>query len=1321
MTDILIEGGSYQYDADKPFEIKFSGANDLIMPFVGTLILPEDNETEPNFSSMGMHHWVFTSFRFPHKLTGDSDGRRFPFLRTWDNKPVKVNGECLFLVENDINHLADTPLRRYFGDVPKILIIHIEDRILPRDFPPVTRDKGFKLKALTTLNEALGEAPISGTIQAFDHAGLQIQAYPALLNLKVDKTPSGTLPETDGTKVNLQFVDLHGNPLGVDDFPLDKLEFSPTLDDSSFATLYTVQFTDDTERIIKVNRKDPDDLEESEKYPYKAIFATYWPGHGFNLKPEYDPPSPAVGIGTTPIEFNLKEDYGAGATEENQPIFIRLCVFHPQQEFQIEAGGDEIEVKTELLKREKFLFNNNKFHLFSTRNEIEIFRTGQAFFKDLFNEINTLKSDEQLYLINWITNAHLHLNGSMQARSIEVNDLDSQAVNDILQTIRRDGLIFELKIEPPDGEEPDPNKVNFLLIANHEERKDNITASFAVEVSTIPLGETDSKVTHKNFVRRSSIYALKLLGDPNLKEHLVKAYWKNSMGIVLETTLDDIETAPLQTVAETIHETAFSLEIDSADPPKAVLIRKLELNEISELDPDIFTTINAHLLVLNLASGESRFVDLNGAGTDLPLATLDNFTAEDTLAVAIVDRKPVNEQDFSTTILTTFREIKFSDEAHLFGQIPLLEEEFGGVIRKAISVGAKVKALLWEQFKAKLSKGDSFKRGHSTNVELAGVINRTVDSKRGFAILDRATRPLGAFHQKATIFVKDTDLEPGKKVIAYLGGIDSGTGKWDTEESFTNDPERQGGRRFDFMVKITGEAALDVLLNFKQRWISLPKFVDNLEGCSPINLSDEIEDEIENDIEDEYEDEYELEEPFMMLKDEDLEFAEEEAFIQINRNIPPFSCYANLGPTSEVFVGEEGELGCLESYKKAIATARKFIIINDQYFFSLEIALLLHNALKSENGPEFVIIVLPQNLHEAEQIDPLFYKIRERAINTLYYGGIDSSSEGESKCGEIKANTETATTSVKDKVALLSPVNRDGKDIYVHAKHIIVDDVLMSIGSANFSNRGLTYEFEINASIIGRKLFKGGTNLVRHHRVEVCRKLLGLPRAYDAILQAPFAVFKLLKAIEQEKDDPGFSLHPLKPMIKWLNVKKIPKIGEAAYDQAVDFVATMEINDKALDFWVCNLLDIDGRGRTSDRVGYFAALIGFGKNPAKAFARVTFSFDSDCENVIKTHINGGGTAKLRVFVTLIETYLTDSFILAVDAETDNIVLTGLASGELSMAISTQDKLDIVADIVDGSNAPLDCQGEFSIDPSTEDPPLVSGSKIEITIIISTTI
>ena len=71
-----------------------------------------------------------------------------------------------------------------------------------------------------------------------------------------------------------------------------------------------------------------------------------------------------------------------------------------------------------------------------------------------------------------------------------------------------------------------------------------------------------------------------------------------------------------------------------------------------------------------------------------------------------------------------------------------------------------------------------------------------------------------------------------------------------------------------------------------------------------------------------------------------------------------------------------------------------------------------------------------------------------------------------------------AATSVADKLVILSPINRNGDEIYVHSKHIVVDDVFMSIGSCNHTARGTTYEMEMNAAILGNRLNFGGTDVV---------------------------------------------------------------------------------------------------------------------------------------------------------------------------------------------------------------------------------------------------
>jgi phosphatidylserine/phosphatidylglycerophosphate/cardiolipin synthase-like enzyme len=49
-----------------------------------------------------------------------------------------------------------------------------------------------------------------------------------------------------------------------------------------------------------------------------------------------------------------------------------------------------------------------------------------------------------------------------------------------------------------------------------------------------------------------------------------------------------------------------------------------------------------------------------------------------------------------------------------------------------------------------------------------------------------------------------------------------------------------------------------------------------------------------------------------------------------------------------------------------------------------------------------------------------------------------------------------------DKIFTLAHLeHQSGSEIYLHAKHMIVDDLWMVISSSNFSRRGMTYETEI--------------------------------------------------------------------------------------------------------------------------------------------------------------------------------------------------------------------------------------------------------------------
>ena len=83
---------------------------------------------------------------------------------------------------------------------------------------------------------------------------------------------------------------------------------------------------------------------------------------------------------------------------------------------------------------------------------------------------------------------------------------------------------------------------------------------------------------------------------------------------------------------------------------------------------------------------------------------------------------------------------------------------------------------------------------------------------------------------------------------------------------------------------------------------------------------------------------------------------------------------------------------------------------------------------------------------------------------------------------------------------------------------MVVDDVYMTIGSANFTFRGTTYEMEINAAAVDRTLQQGGGVAVREQRIEFCRRMLGLPavvRRDDAGLE------RLLPHVQGARDRDG--------------------------------------------------------------------------------------------------------------------------------------------------------------------------------------------------------
>jgi phosphatidylserine/phosphatidylglycerophosphate/cardiolipin synthase-like enzyme len=125
-----------------------------------------------------------------------------------------------------------------------------------------------------------------------------------------------------------------------------------------------------------------------------------------------------------------------------------------------------------------------------------------------------------------------------------------------------------------------------------------------------------------------------------------------------------------------------------------------------------------------------------------------------------------------------------------------------------------------------------------------------------------------------------------------------------------------------------------------------------------------------------------------------------------------------------------------------VASARRHVYIETQYFASRIVAEAVGKRLAEPDGPEFVVINPKTGA-----------------------GWLDESVMGPARAELVKALER------KDRYGrfrIYSPVTEGGEDIYVHAKIMIVDDVVIRVGSANINNRSMGLDSECDVMIDAR-------------------------------------------------------------------------------------------------------------------------------------------------------------------------------------------------------------------------------------------------------------
>jgi len=1269
----ITQGGTLSYQNGR---IRFQNVNELRMPFSGSIVVPKQPGQAVDLDAIALEDFLQVAVLCPQ--AANSGGRRFPSLRTMLGEVLTVTGSVIIFVGQDHffggNGLAPFIPEGLLGSSrPRFFVVTLDGNPVLPDLAATPRDSGFVVR---TLISGL-PATLSGTIMAFDYSGTEVDADAALEALAPTTIPGAPAD----TEVRVQLVDIWGNVLSPTDVPASTVSFLPPITAyDSARKVGTIQFTG-TERKLQLTRAQSDlsSIDEAKRYLHRHIHVAVWPGHDGAFH-EID------GAVTT---FDLLEGM---ATSGKPPGFLRLCVYRPAQTMQNEVGGGINE--DGVFEKSTPMVPANGLRFCAKRNNVAIFNHGLEFFSDFHAEVEAAQSGDELYLTNWRASAHLHLRGSMCAYGLGPADIDGDTVDAALAVIDQHHVLVPLG---SDGS-------GFVLLADTGERGTELTVSFHAETRRLATPTSAAQKVDAGFVRAGTPFGLVLHSESGvIPPQEIVASWKNPLKQV-ETTTKTLSPASSPLSRHPFPASLIALGIDGQDPPQATVVRTGSYaNLLTTLSQP--STAVLRLLIFNVAAGTGSVVNLNqGAAdaTNVVLGTLpETTTAEDTLVAAVISDMPAGAQAFADVLLTTFVALKYDVGDHAAASIPFAPEELGGVLRRAISRGVKVRAMFWEQGLENLGASSSLLAGHSNNVELAAVINREVGGQRGFAVLDRATRSFGSFHQKAAVLLRQRAGQ--KDAISWVGGIDLAIGRWDTEDHFTRDPDRQGSSWWDVQAKITGDGAIDVLRNFKHRWDALGHFIANEASFIdyvPRNRTPAIAAETQI--------------PIVIPNQPQLNpVLEPDAIVQITRTFPPKSCYQEL-PTSLGFVGTGGELGALAAYKHAIASARRFILINDQYFFSLELALALHEALTKTDGPEFLVLMLPKDLAEQDAVDPMLFKLRQKALHVLFYGGTYTPPAGTGtptlatpRCGRITANVPNSASPVLKKVAVLFARNRDGKPVYVHSKHMIVDDVWMTIGSSNVNFRSMTYDCELNVSIVGRQLFKGASGVVRSQRIEIARRMLGLPASYAPLIQDPTAMFAQFKALEAKDGSPAHALHPKAPMSQKLDPAYVKRItGDDAFNAGVDFVVDLPMNDPVITGVACNILDADGRSPT-EPLAPLPTLVGLAHSPINAYGRLAITVG--CQALVHNAINAGTNVFAEIRVTRTLTDPDGNAVVSGPNRThriplevvDSVVTLSPATGEIIIPLSTDDPVSIEARIIDNADSPLGCTGSVAVDPNIQ--------------------
>lgn len=340
--------------------------------------------------------------------------------------------------------------------------------------------------------------------------------------------------------------------------------------------------------------------------------------------------------------------------------------------------------------------------------------------------------------------------------------------------------------------------------------------------------------------------------------------------------------------------------------------------------------------------------------------------------------------------------------------------EVATVLADLARKGVHVRGLVWR------SHPDLMRLSESEHLSLA----RTVNAVGGEVLLDERVRRGGSHHQKLFLVRRPDRPAPD---VGFLGGIDLCHSRND-DERHLGDPQpydlddAYGATPpwHDVQVQLEGPVVGDLTTTFRERW----------EDPTPLDHRNPYRKLLMRRV-------HAPAHPGPLPPPPGAPESAGPHAVQILRTYPAKSPPFPFAPL--------GERSIARAYRKAYERARALVYLEDQYFWSREIAATIARAL--EDAPELrVVVVLPRYFEQEGLVSSPPPRYGQRcAIDALRAAG-------------------------GDRVAFYDLENEHGTPIYVHAKVCVIDDTWVEIGSDNVNMRSWTHDSELSCSVLDETL-----------------------------------------------------------------------------------------------------------------------------------------------------------------------------------------------------------------------------------------------------------